>query len=244
MRKRLLGWGISRSVIYITVIVILISNLLNGLLMLVLVGEIVWVSVAIATAIPLIVGVTVGYSIMKMVFQLEAAHASLRLLSITDELTQSANRRYFIDCLTRELELAVRTGACFSVISFDLDDFKQVNDCYGHVAGDEVLKALSQLCRQQSRANDVFARYGGEEFAFLLPQTNAAAAQNFAERIRAGLECSKVDYNGNQIAVTASFGVFTWSPGITDLETILVKVDGAVYQAKARGKNNIVTAEK
>jgi diguanylate cyclase (GGDEF)-like protein len=174
-------------------------------------------------------------------FQLEEVHQRLRELSITDELTQAFNRRHFIDRLNQEMGLAVRNGIHFSIILFDLDDFKRVNDRFGHLAGDEVLRQLSEVCRKQSRTSDLFARYGGEEFAFLLPQTNATAAAVFAERIRESLNRLEVNYGGNLISITASFGMCTWAAGIKDIETILVKADTALYQAK-QGKNTIVVA--
>ena len=102
-----------------------------------------------------------------------------------------------------------------------------------------ILGVMSHLCRQQSRASDLFARYGGGEFAFLLPQTNAASATNFAERIREIVNRLQVEVGENQIGISASFGVVTWVAGIDDIETVLVKVDNALYQAK-RVKNTIV----
>lgn len=119
-------------------------------------------------------------------------------------------------------------------------EFKLVNDKYGHAAGDMVLCGLAQYCRQQSRASDVFARYGGEEFAFLLPEASFSSARRFAERIRTGLEKTRWEYEGQKITITASIGVVTWEAGIDDLETVLVRADNALYNAKLAGKNCVV----
>ena len=122
----------------------------------------------------------------------------------------------------------------------DIDHFKNINDSYGHQAGDRVLIGFARLCNQTKRPHDIFARWGGEEFIFLLPQTNGDAALHFAERLR-----KQVDENGLQIGdatfqITCSFGVSAIVPGKDSLDALFKQADAALYQAKDGGRNRAV----
>lgn len=159
-------------------------------------------------------------------------------LSTTDPLTSVYNRRYLLHVLNSEVSRAIRYNATFSLIMFDLDHFKEVNDTYGHDAGDEVLKEIALMVRRRIRKNDVLARWGGEEFMILLSGTNPYNARIFADMLMAELKILKFSFGK---PVTASFGVTGFIMNDT-IDSLLKRVDQLVYQAKNEGRNCIRTA--
>ncbi len=161
----------------------------------------------------------------------------------TDPLTRIYNRRYFLEALDAEFKRAKALHTDFSVLFFDLDHFKKVNDTYGHDAGDYVLKEFSGLVRAgYLRPKDVFARFGGEEFVVLLANTSAKAASELAEKIRAAVETHAFIYEGKRIPVTSSMGVAELTADIESAQTLLKMADKALYSAKAGGRNRVVVA--
>jgi diguanylate cyclase (GGDEF)-like protein len=167
-------------------------------------------------------------------------HEEVRRQATTDELTNLVNRRRFIEALETELERAKMFDSPLSVVLADLDDFKRINDDYGHHAGDRALTAFGQLLRDQVRDFDVAARLGGEEFAILLPQTTAAAAAIVAARMRDALAASSIEVSEKaKVQLTASFGIAESKPDQTTDE-LLRRADDALYAAKRGGKNRYV----
>lgn len=157
------------------------------------------------------------------------------LLATTDSLTGIANRRAFSASLEREVDRAKRYGLPLSLVMYDLDFFKRVNDNFGHDVGDCVLQAVTGLVRESIRAQDVVARWGGEEFMVLMPQTNLQAAKNAAEKLRLAVAAHTFDKAGK---LTVSFGVATLEPQ-DEMSSLLKRVDDALYQAKGRGRNRV-----
>jgi diguanylate cyclase (GGDEF)-like protein len=161
----------------------------------------------------------------------------------TDGLTELANRREFEDSLANEISRAERFGGSLALILADLDNFKQVNDRFGHQAGDEVLKAFADILRETVRDIDVAARYGGEEFAVLLPQTDITGAERLAERLREAVETRPMAHaHATPVIVTASFGVASFAEGGT-ATGLFGAADEALYRAKRAGKNCVVCAD-
>jgi diguanylate cyclase (GGDEF)-like protein len=161
----------------------------------------------------------------------------------TDPLTRIYNKGYLLEALEAEFKRAKALHTDFSLIFFDLDHFKKINDTYGHDAGDYVLKELTSLIRSSHlRPKDIFARYGGEEFVILLANTGAKAATDMAERIRAAVEAHAFIYEGKRLPVTASMGVSELSAGIESAQTLIKSADKALYQAKSGGRNRVVAA--
>lgn len=180
----------------------------------------------------------------QVVVALENArlHRMVERQAMVDSLTGLANRRSLEESLRSELARASRFGDSVCVVLADLDDFKQVNDQYGHAAGDEVLKAFAGALRKTVRESDVAGRWGGEEFALVLPGTDAAGGARLAERARATIEGYRVKMpNGDLCAVTASFGVASF-PESHELGEILAAADSALYAAKGQGKNKVVVS--
>ncbi len=169
-------------------------------------------------------------------------HRMVERQAMVDSLTGLANRRSLEESLRSELARAARFADTVSVVLADLDDFKQVNDRYGHAAGDDVLRAFATALRKTVRESDVAGRWGGEEFALVLPGTDAAGGARLAERARATIEASRVEMpNGDLISVTASFGVAAF-PESRELGEILEAADSALYAAKDGGKNRVMIA--
>ena len=157
-------------------------------------------------------------------------------LAITDPLTGLYNRRYFFEGARREFERAARYQLPLAVVMLDLDHFKQVNDSYGHQAGDRVLAVVAGQCQVSLREVDLLARYGGEEFIFLLPQTNLEGAQQMAERLCVQLKKQPVEIGGQQIAISASLGVAERTAETIDLQDLIHRADQALYAAKEAGR--------
>ena len=186
--------------------------------------------------------VKVGSAIFKFISggNIEAlCYEELYQVATHDGLTKIYNRRYFTDLFERELARAVRRGHQLSLVLFDIDHFKSINDTYGHLAGDQVLKGLSDAVQQRVRRDEVFARTGGEEFALLLPETDCRRAAAVAEDIRELVEHTEVLFEGQKIRVTISLGVAE----LTDQsapEEFLKIADERLYQAKESGRNRVV----
>jgi diguanylate cyclase (GGDEF)-like protein len=169
-------------------------------------------------------------------------HRAVEALAVTDALTGIANRRRFEQKLANEILRARRYHDALSLVIFDLDNFKQINDRYGHLAGDAVLCAMARTLTRASRETDLVARIGGEEFALILPETGAVEARMVAERIRRSLEETPVVWDGQTLVITCSAGVFGATglnvPGNSDEMYRLA--DAALYQAKELGRNCVV----
>ncbi|HEX2966315.1 MAG TPA: GGDEF domain-containing protein [Syntrophorhabdaceae bacterium] len=162
----------------------------------------------------------------------------VKKLSIHDGLTGVFNHVYSLDVVDLETARAKRYGVAFSIILVDVDDFKDVNDTYGHLAGDFILRGMARVLEQTLREIDVIGRYGGEEFIIILPQTDSEAAVNAAERLRFAVEAERFLYDGRLIRITISVGVATYQDG-RDTQLLIKKADDALYRAKKEGKNRI-----
>jgi len=165
-----------------------------------------------------------------------AYHEEIYRLTTVDGLTQVFNRRYFLEQLEREASRAKRYRRELSLLLFDIDHFKQINDNFGHLAGDYVLKQLATVVKGKIRREDILARYGGEEFAIILPEIDAPNAMQFAEKIRRLVEKAPFKFEETKIAVTVSVGLATC--GDADDAAILIKrTDDKLYEAKGAGRN-------
>jgi diguanylate cyclase (GGDEF)-like protein len=235
-------YGTLKSSLILTIASIALSVLLTNLLNLYTDGRLAVEGTVIAIIVPGIIAPLFSLTQLRLMAQLDRAREAMQRLSITDELTQAFNRRHFIQLAQQEFARAARYGSAFSVIIFDVDDFKHVNDRHGHAAGDAVLRVVADFCQQTIRAVDVFARYGGEEFVLLLPHTDETRAREVADRVREGIASTHIVWQRAFIQVTVSVGVATYSPGYTDFDALLVNADQALYEAKSTGKNRVVAA--
>jgi len=172
-------------------------------------------------------------------------HETVERQAVTDELTGLANARAFHSTLEREIERSRRFQSPLGLVMLDIDDFKLVNDEYGHQQGDEVLASVASVLREFSRDIDAPARYGGEELAVVLPQTDSEGAALLAERMRGAIERTRVPRVGRRGAlhVTASFGVAAVPESAAEKDALIAAVDAALYRAKRGGKNRVECAE-
>lgn len=173
-----------------------------------------------------------------------STHERVTEQASTDELTGLANKRAFSEVLEREVIRADRYGHELSLILLDIDDFKLVNDTHGHLQGDEVLRAVGRILKDEPREIDEPARYGGEEFVIALPETGIEGALELAERIRARIELEAIPMLGSDevMYVSASFGVATMPTSAADGQELIAAADEALYAAKAAGKNRVAKA--
>jgi diguanylate cyclase (GGDEF)-like protein len=184
-----------------------------------------------------------GKRILCLMEQLLQARAALRELAMHDGLTDLWNRAAILESLDAELDRARRQGASLGLVMFDLDHFKAINDTYGHLAGDEVLRAAAKAIRDTLRPYDSVGRYGGEEFLLILPGCDERNAVCHAERLRLVLSELHVPATRDEIRVTASFGVAVAGPGAeADASGLIQAADSALYRAKRAGRNRVELA--
>lgn len=177
--------------------------------------------------------------VKERTYELEQANKKLDLISRTDELTQLPNRRDMHRTIEKEVDRANRFRKAFSIIFIDIDHFKDVNDTYGHAAGDAVLKSVASTIRSLLRKYDVLARYGGEEFLTLLPETELKDAAHVAERFRKQIENQTIFFGGQEIKVTITLGVAQFDSGL-GAERCIQLADKALYEGKEHGRNRVI----
>jgi two-component system, cell cycle response regulator len=187
--------------------------------------------------------VKVGGSIFKFLSggNIESLYyEEIYMLTIVDGLTQVNNKRFFMEFLEREMGRCHRYNRALSLIMFDIDHFKKINDVNGHLAGDYVLRELAANIRTRVRKEECFARYGGEEFAMVMPESGAENTRRFAEKIRKLVQDHPFSFEGKDISVTISLGVADMTRDMTEPLQFIKVADANLYQAKKSGRNRIV----
>lgn len=173
----------------------------------------------------------------------QAVVKKLEMVSRVDGLTQLFNRSHWQSRLTEEFSRAGRYASPLTLIMFDLDHFKSVNDTHGHLGGDAVLVQVAGIIKGALRDSDIAGRYGGEEFGIVLPNTPVDGARVVAERIRNMIQATPVPFDRVQIPVTASLGIAGFSTTFKDPEDFIAAADAALYEAKESGRNRVVIHE-
>lgn len=181
---------------------------------------------------PVFAGTLFGYLLARI----KLLHQQMSLMAYTDPLTNIYNRLHFGNFLDSEIDRVKRYGGTFSIIFFDLDRFKNINDEYGHLVGDEVLKEVAEVVESANRRADIFARYGGEEFIILSPAADINGARQHAERLRRNIEKHRF---GEINKLTCSFGVTEYQPDSDDVPALFKRADSALYNAKKAGRNRV-----
>jgi len=173
-----------------------------------------------------------------LLIAIDRLRADVAALAVVDELTGAYNRRHFIERLDQECAHARRIGSTFSVLAFDLDQFKEINDGHGHAAGDLCLRRFTELVQARLGDGDVLARLGGDEFVVLLVDTTAGQAMRIAATILGDLRAAPVVWNGAELRISASAGAVEWSPALTPDE-IVAQADAALYLSKQGGRDRV-----
>jgi len=179
-------------------------------------------------------------AIFSSLAQMAMSELELRQLASVDALTGIASRRMFKEEAGRLVALARRHRTRLTAIGFDIDNFKTINDTYGHAMGDKALSAVARAVSAQMRKSDVFGRLGGDEFVIVMPDADAASAYAIAEKLRIAIRALKFANAHPPLSVSASFGVALLDPGTDDLEALITKTDEALYEAKRKGRNRSV----
>jgi diguanylate cyclase (GGDEF)-like protein len=184
----------------------------------------------------------IGNAIFKFLVggNIESAyHEEIYRMTIIDGLTQAYNKRYFVENLEKEIPRCTRHQRPLSLVMFDIDHFKKINDEHGHLTGDYVLKELARRVRTRVRKEEVFARYGGEEFALTLPETSREQAVKVSEDLRRLVSAEPFDFEGDRIPVTISLGVATIINEVAG-EAFIKTADDNLYKAKRAGRNRVI----
>ena len=167
-------------------------------------------------------------------------YKNLEQLAVTDSLTNVYTRRYFLERFDEEIKRAENKKIKLSFLILDVDHFKMVNDQYGHLTGDYVLKEIGQIIKENIREIDIAGRYGGEEFAIVLPETDLEGSILVAERIRKTTEQRLIKAYDTSLSITLSIGISTYPSNGKQAEELIDKADWALYRAKAQGRNSVV----
>lgn len=182
-------------------------------------------------------------SILEYLSNLVLQELELRQIATTDEMTGALSRRGWMNAAELEIDRAFRNAHPLSLLVFDIDRFKRINDTFGHNAGDRVIEHLAKVCRKITRSSDIFGRLGGEEFGIILPETNSDGAICIANRLRVCWSEELLEIADHPVVSTISIGVAQLPPDSHDLDTLLESADRALYIAKHQGRNRCVVHE-
>lgn len=242
IRKTFLTLGVGKGIVFITLGSILVSVLITSLFSIFFGINPGIHGYSLAIIVPAMIASLASYINLSLYFELEQSRQEVHVLANTDDLTQIFNRRHFFELAERELERSRRNGHSLAIVLFDVDDFKQINDSLGHLAGDRVLHEMCRACQVVVRPYDVFARFGGEEFVFLLPDTDETRAGAFADRLRQLIAEKNVPFNSINVQITVSIGVAVFDSKLDTLDDLISRADNALYIAKRLGKNRLEVA--
>ena len=185
--------------------------------------------------------IKVGPTILKFLSGADAEakyHEEIYRMTIIDGLTQIHNKRYLLEALERDVMRARRHDRDLCVVMFDIDHFKSINDRFGHLAGDHVLRELARVISERTRRDEVFARYGGEEFALILPETSLEGAAQLSETLRQRVEVHLFVFQSETIPVTISMGAAQLNDAMTSTD-LITEADTKLYEAKRGGRNRV-----
>jgi two-component system, cell cycle response regulator len=186
--------------------------------------------------------IKIGPAILKFLSGADAEakyHEEIYRMTIVDGLTQIHNKRYLFEVMDRECTRARRHDRPLSVIMFDIDHFKLINDQFGHLAGDHALRELARICQERIRRDETFARYGGEEFTVVLPETSLEGALALAEDLRSRTEQHDFVFQGERIALTISLGCARLTDSDKVAADLIQRADDKLYEAKRGGRNRV-----
>lgn len=237
--RHVLRLGPTRATLALTLLVCLLS-IGTAELMVLLLGHADPVLTSVVCSLvltPLIAGL-----VLMLIFQLERTRHRLGVLTTQDELTGVPNRRHFMSLATREWARSRRYDTFAALLLIDADHFKRVNDTYGHLCGDAILREITRLTSQSLRESDLLARFGGEELIVFLPHTDPLGALDVAERVRERVARCRMTWGNATVCTTVSIGVASLGPDHVSLDAMIRDADAALYAAKEAGRNCVRAA--
>lgn len=241
MREIIIKFGQVKTILLITLISIVISNIIYTPVGFYFMADNYKIGFVISTFIPMIIAPSISWYFIKLFIHIHHLEQDMRELATFDDLTKVMARKAFLINTNQIFELQKRTKEELSILYIDIDDFKKVNDTYGHNFGDDVLRNFGFILNKNKRTSDLIGRLGGEEFAFTLPNTNLAGAKHFAEIIRNIVKDNKIKHNSENISYTISIGISTLSANRDiSLDELINQADKALYDAKHTGKDKTV----
>lgn len=240
--RTLVQIGFVPSLLMVTLVLVPVFAMFAPLLVLLLGRGSAVVAAQVGGLSALILVPLFGGVVLQLLFQLERARARLSVLATQDSLTGIHNRRYFFEIAEREWWRCKRYGDDAALLLVDADNFKAINDVYGHQCGDRLLVAIARAVRATLRQPDLMARFGGEELVILLPHTDPLGALDVAERIRERVAAGRLDWNGEKVGTTVSVGVASYGGDDRTLDSLVHDADLALYAAKKAGRNCVRAA--
>ncbi|MFW5450178.1 MAG: GGDEF domain-containing protein, partial [Methylophagaceae bacterium] len=231
MRNFLISLGALKAVLLITAISIITSLIVTALTLWIFHSppEITVPSYIIATIVPLIVAPIISSILVQQFLKIHLLEVEMRDLATTDFLSGLLMRQTWLTQVEQSLTLAKRQKYHCAILMIDLDDFKHINDKYGHAAGDQVIISFGKIVQRIARKSDLKARFGGEEFALLLPETTLEQAQQFSQRLHNGIRKTLITSAGKTITFTASIGISIYTPdNFHDIDQLLSQADTAL----------------
>ena len=243
--KNIIDIGHFKVVSLITLFSIVMSLIITISFLELFGGGNVFIGVLIAVVAPLIIAPVVSWYLVGLIIKIHQLEEEMWILATFDALTGLMTRRAFLASCETVYEVAVRSQSTLAVIYIDMDDFKKINDTYGHPGGDEVLKSFGSVVSECKRKSDLVGRIGGEEFAMVLHNTDSDGALEFSNKIRALAKNKTVTFAGQTIDYNMSVGVTVLDKdNPLPLDQLMRNADTALYQAKALGKDRVVCYEK
>ncbi|MFO1220072.1 MAG: GGDEF domain-containing protein [Burkholderiaceae bacterium] len=240
--RALVQIGFVPALVLVTLVLVPVFALLAPLVVMALGRGSPALAAQVAALTAMIFVPAVGALVLRLVFQLEQARERLSVLATQDALTGVHNRRYFFEVAEREWSRCKRYGEDAALLLIDADNFKAINDVYGHLCGDRLLIAIAKAVRATLRQPDLMARFGGEELIILLPHTDPLGALDVAERIRERVAGGRLDWNGEKVGTTISVGVAPYAGDDRTLDALVHDADLALYAAKKAGRNCVRAA--
>jgi len=246
MRKSIAKLGRLKVTLIITLVSVAASILLTVTALVFTNNPITPITLKIATFVPLLIAPSVTWPIIGLILHMDDLEKRIRQYSHFDELTGLMSRRHFFENAEQYFVIASRYQKSFSILLLDLDHFKEINDTYGHMAGDDALRSFGEQLAAFKRESDIAGRFGGEEFIFLLPETNTEHAFAFAEKVRVKTENMQITYQDESITMTVSVGVAMYDPDhpSDNLIHLINEADKALYAAKKSGRNRVIAFQR
>lgn len=241
MRELIVKLGQVKTILIITIFSIIASELMYFILGELLIDEVHWVGFTIGFIVPATLAPITSWYTIGLLIKIHHLEVEMRDLATYDDLTKLLSRKAFMANAENIYIVSKSENSQFAILYIDIDNFKNINDKYGHIAGDEVLKSFAKILKDIKRENDFVGRLGGEEFAYILPETDCVGASSFAKRLRESVNSQFLDFHDSSIKYTISMGISIYDKNNDiELDHLIKQADDALYKAKHSGKDCIV----